>query len=139
MPQMTLEEARKDAAQHGLYTPQAEHDACGVGFVANIKGRVSHKVIEDALLILHNLDHRGAVGADPLCGDGAGILIQIPDSYYRKELAKQGVSLPPPGDYGVGMIFLPQEPASRAACEAEIERVVKAEGQVVLGSRSITI
>ena len=69
MPQMTLEEARKDAAQHGLYTPQAEHDACGVGFVANIKGRVSHKVIEDALLILHNLDHRGAVGADPLCGD----------------------------------------------------------------------
>lgn len=139
MPQMTLEEARKDAAQHGLYTPQAEHDACGVGFVANIKGRVSHKVIEDALLILHNLDHRGAVGADPLCGDGAGILIQIPDSYYRKELAKQGVSLPPPGDYGVGMIFLPQEPASRAACEAEIERVVKAEGQVVLGWRDVPV
>lgn len=96
MPQMTLEEARKDAAQHGLYTPQAEHDACGVGFVANIKGRVSHKVIEDALLILHNLDHRGAVGADPLCGDGAGILIQIPDSYYRRSSRSRACRSRPP-------------------------------------------
>ena len=95
-----------------------EHDACGVGFVAHIKGKASHSLIEQGLLILQNLDHRGAVGADPLCGDGAGILIQIPDPLYREEMAKQGVTLPPPGDYGVGMIFLPQENASRLACEA---------------------
>ena len=83
---------RQEAAVRGLYRPETERDACGVGFVANIKGKVSHKVIEDALLILHNLDHRGAVGADPLCGDGAGILIQIPDSFYREEMARQGVT-----------------------------------------------
>ena len=127
---------RQEAAVRGLYRPEAEHDACGVGFVANIKGKVSHKVIENALLILHNLDHRGAVGADPLCGDGAGILIQIPDSFYREEMARQGVTLPAPGDYGVGMIFLPREPASREACEQELERMVKKEGQVVLGCRT---
>ena len=90
---------RAAAAQaHGLYQSAFEKDACGVGFVANIRGRKTHKAIEDALLILHNLDHRGAVGADPLCGDGAGILIQIPDAYYREEMAAQGVTLPPPGD-----------------------------------------
>ena len=89
---------RQEAAAKGLYRPDAEHDACGVGFVANIKGHVSHKIIEDALLILHNLDHRGAVGADPLCGDGAGILIQIPDAFYREGRASLGVELPAPGD-----------------------------------------
>lgn len=130
---------RQEAAVRGLYRPEAEHDACGVGFVANIKGKVSHKVIENALLILHNLDHRGAVGADPLCGDGAGILIQIPDSFYREEMARQGVTLPAPGDYGVGMIFLPREPASREACEQELERMVKKEGQVVLGWRDVPV
>ncbi len=93
---------RREAAAKGLYRPEAEHDACGVGFVANIKGCASHKVIEDALLILHNLDHRGAVGADPLFGDGAGILIQIPDAFYRAEMARQDVTLPAPGEYGVG-------------------------------------
>lgn len=127
------------AEQKGLYSPQNEHDACGVGFVANVKGRVSHKTIEDALLILRNLDHRGAVGADPLCGDGAGILIQIPDAYYREEMKKQGVKLPSPGDYGVGMIFLPQEAASRAACEEELERTVRREGQIVLGWRDVPV
>lgn len=130
---------RQEAAAKGLYRPEAEHDACGVGFVADIKGRVSHKTIEDALLILHNLDHRGAVGADPLCGDGAGIMIQIPDAFYRAEMAAQGVALPAPGDYGVGMIFLPREPASREACEQELERMVKKEGQVVLGWRDVPI
>ena len=82
-------------------------------------------------MILKNLDHRGAVGADPLQGDGAGILIQIPDQFYREEMAKQGITLPPLGEYGVGMVFLPQEAASRHACVEEIERSVKAEGQVL--------
>ncbi|MDD7443059.1 MAG: glutamate synthase-related protein [Sutterellaceae bacterium] len=136
---MTSEEERRKAAKLGLYSPESEHDACGVGFVANIKGRATHKTIEDALLILHNLDHRGAVGADPLCGDGAGILIQIPDAFYREEMKKQGVTLPPPGDYGVGMIFLPKEPASREACMAELERMVRQKGQVVLGWRKVPV
>lgn len=139
MRTQTREEQRKEAAQSGLYCCDAEHDACGVGMVVNIKGKASHKVISDALLILHNLDHRGAVGADPLCGDGAGILIQIPDAFYRAEMAKQGVELPAPGDYGVGMIFLPQEAASRAACEQELERSVRNEGQVVLGWRDVPV
>ena len=97
----------------GLYDPANEHDACGVGFVAHIKGQKSHSIVEQGLQILKNLDHRGAVGADPLMGDGAGILIQIPDAYFREEMAKQNVTLPQAGDYGVGMFFLPQESASR--------------------------
>ncbi|MES2073317.1 MAG: glutamate synthase-related protein, partial [Pseudomonadota bacterium] len=123
----------------GLYDPANEHDACGVGFVTHIKGKKSHAIIEQGLLILKNLDHRGAVGADKLMGDGAGVLIQIPDQYYREEMSKQGVELPPPGEYGVGMIFLPKEHASRLACEQEIERAVRAEGQVVLGWRDVPV
>ena len=125
--------------QHGLYSPANEHDACGIGFIAHIKGHKSHSIVEQGLLILKNLAHRGAVGADKLMGDGAGILIQLPDQYYREEMAKQGVELPPPGEYGVGMIFLPKENASRIACEQEIERAVRAEGQVVLGWRNVPI
>jgi glutamate synthase (NADPH/NADH) large chain len=125
--------------QQGLYDPANEHDACGVGFVANIKGKKSHSIIEQGLLILRNLTHRGAVGADPLAGDGAGILIQIPDTFLREEMAKQGVSLPPIGEYGVGMVFLPREPASRLACEYEIERAIKDEGQVLLGWRDVPV
>ena len=123
----------------GLYDPANEHDACGVGFVAHIKGKKSHSIIQQGLLILKNLDHRGAVGADALMGDGAGILIQIPDQFYREEMAKQGVMLPPPGEYGVGMVFLPKEHASRLACEQEIERAVRAERQVVLGWRDVPV
>ena len=123
----------------GLYDPANEHDACGVGFIAHIKGKKTHSIVDQGLLILKNLDHRGAVGADPLMGDGAGILIQIPDQYYREEMAKQGVDLPPPGEYGVGMIFLPKENASRIACEQEIERAVLAEGQIVLGWRDVPV
>jgi glutamate synthase (NADPH/NADH) large chain len=125
--------------KQGLYDPENEHDACGVGFVANIKGKKSHSIIEQGLLILRNLTHRGAVGADPLAGDGAGILIQIPDKFLREEMAKQGVTLPPVGEYGVGMVFLPQEPASRLACEYEIERAIKDEGQVLLGWRDVPV
>ena len=125
--------------QQGLYSSVHEHDACGVGFVAHIKGEKSHAIVEQGLKILENLDHRGAVGADKLMGDGAGILIQLPDALYREEMAKQGVELPPPGEYGVGMIFLPKEHASRLACEQEMERAIKAEGQVLLGWRDVPV
>ncbi|MEN9472304.1 MAG: hypothetical protein RLZZ495_393, partial [Pseudomonadota bacterium] len=125
--------------EHGLYSSTQEHDACGVGFVAHIKGTKSHAIVKNALKILENLDHRGAVGADKLMGDGAGILIQIPDALYREEMSKQGVQLPPLGEYGVGMVFLPQEHASRLACEQEMERAIKAEGQVLLGWRDVPV
>ena len=123
----------------GLYHPAYEHDACGVGFVAHIKGKRSHAIVEQGLLILRNLTHRGAVGADPKASDGAGILIQIPDHFFREEMARQGVSLPKVGQYGVGMVFLPKEPASRLACEYEIERAIKDEGQVLLGWRNVPV
>ncbi|HTJ93541.1 MAG TPA: glutamate synthase-related protein [Pararobbsia sp.] len=138
-PQTTLGAQIGAPAAQGLYDPANEHDACGVGFVAHIKGKKSHAIVEQGLKILENLDHRGAVGADPLMGDGAGILIQIPDTFYREEMARQGVVLPPAGEYGVGMIFLPKEHASRLACEQELERTVKAEGQVVLGWRDVPV
>ncbi|GHU27583.1 glutamate synthase [Betaproteobacteria bacterium] len=125
--------------QQGLYDPANEHDACGVGFVAHIKGKKSHSIIEQGLLILKNLDHRGAVGADPLMGDGAGILIQIPDQFMREEMARQGVSLPRAGDYGIGMVFLPKESASRLACQEAIEHATSAEGQVILGWRDVPV
>ena len=123
----------------GLYSPANEHDACGVGFVAHIKGNKTHTIVEQGLKILENLDHRGAVGADKLMGDGAGILIQIPDAFYRQDLAKQNITLPAPGEYGVAMVFLPKEIASRLACEQELERSVRAEGQVVLGWRDVPV
>ncbi len=129
----------EEAERHGLYSRRNERDACGVGFVVNIKGKRSHDLIEQALLILRNLNHRGAVGADPLYGDGAGILIQIPDTYYREQLHQQQVKLPPPGEYGVGTVFLPREHASRLACEQELERSVRTEGQVVLGWRDVPV
>ena len=121
----------------GLYDPRNEHDACGVGFVAHIKGLKSHDIVQQGLNILRNLDHRGAVGADALMGDGAGLLIQIPDAFFREEMRATGITLPPPGEYGVGNIFLPKERASRLACEQELERAVRAEGQIVLGWRDV--
>ncbi|HWH80610.1 MAG TPA: glutamate synthase central domain-containing protein, partial [Burkholderiaceae bacterium] len=141
-------DAERAAAEHaGLYQPSAEHDACGVGFVAHIKGQKAHSIVAHGLKILENLDHRGAVGADKLMGDGAGILIQIPDEYYRAEMARAGtapdgavgIELPPPGEYGVGMIFLPKEHASRLACVQELERAIKAEGQVLIGWRDVPL
>lgn len=132
-------EAIADLQRHGLYDPAFEHDACGVGFVAHIKGQKAHHIVSQGLKILENLDHRGAVGADKLMGDGAGILIQVPDEFYRAEMAKQGIALPPPGEYGVGMIFLPKEHASRLACEQEVERAIRAEGQVLIGWRDVPV
>ncbi|WP_245745419.1 glutamate synthase-related protein [Deinococcus reticulitermitis] len=137
-PLLASAHEQAEALQQGLYAGR-EHDACGVGLVAHVEGRKSHSIITQGLKILENLDHRGAVGADALMGDGAGILIQIPDAFYRAEMAEQGVTLPPPGDYGVGMIFLPKETASRRACEQELERAVRAEGQVVLGWRDVPL
>ncbi|MEO8506141.1 MAG: glutamate synthase-related protein [Betaproteobacteria bacterium] len=121
----------------GLYDPANEHDACGLGFIANIKGRKNHAIVRHALSILENLTHRGATGADPLQGDGAGILIQLPDAFLRRACGKLGITLPAIGQYGVGMVFLPQEPASRMACAQEIERAITAEGQTLLGWRDV--
>src|SRR5947207_15974137 len=101
----------------GLYHPAHEHDACGLGFIAHIKGRKSHAIVEQGLQILVNLTHRGATGADPLQGDGAGLLLQLPDAFFRRACGKLGITLPAPGQYGVGMVFLPREPASGAACD----------------------
>ena len=126
-----------EAAAHGLYDPAMEHDACGVGFVANIKGKPSHALVTQGLKILENLSHRGATGYDPLLGDGAGILIQLPDRHLRRACGQQGTTLPAIGHYGVGMVFLPREPASRMACEQEIERAIDAEAQVLLGWRDV--
>ena len=91
----------------GLYDPRAEHDACGVGFVLNLNGRAEHRIVEKGIEVLENLLHRGATGADPDTGDGAGLLIQIPDAFFRAEAARLGFALPAPGTYGVGALFLP--------------------------------
>ncbi len=120
----------------GLYDPKNEHDACGVGFVAHIKGQQSHSIIEQGLTILKRLEHRGAVGADPLAGDGAGLLMQISDRFFR---AEAGCELPEIGAYGIGMVFLPQEDAEREAIEKILEKVITEEGQHVLGWRSVPV
>jgi glutamate synthase (NADPH/NADH) large chain len=126
-------------ARQGLYDPRHEHDACGLGFIAHIKDRKSHEIVTLGLQILKNLTHRGATGADPLQGDGAGILIQIPHAFLRRECARLGIELPDVGEYGVGMLFLPRDPGARAACEREIERAVLAEGQEMLGFRDVPV
>ncbi|HEY6870311.1 MAG TPA: glutamate synthase subunit alpha, partial [Novosphingobium sp.] len=123
----------------GLYDPRNEHDACGVGFVAHIKGAKSHAIITQALEILKNLDHRGAVGADPLLGDGAGILIQLPDQLFRSWAAGAGVELPRPGDYAVAMCFLPQDEASRSLIVETFEQFIAKEGQKLLGWRDVPV
>jgi glutamate synthase (NADPH/NADH) large chain len=121
----------------GLYDPRNEHDACGVGFVAHIKGTKSHGIIEQALEILRNLDHRGAVGADPLLGDGAGILIQIPDALLRRWAEGEGKDLPAPGDYAVAMCFLPQDEPARDFVIELFERFIAKEGQHLVGWRDV--
>ena len=137
MSQSTTPSSVMQPEAQGLYSPLNEHDACGVGFIANIKGKKSHDLVAQGLKILDNLSHRGATGYDPLLGDGAGILIQLPDLHLRRACGKQGMTLPAIGHYGVGMVFLPQEAASRMACEQEIERAIQAEGQILLGWRDV--
>ncbi|MCI0668217.1 MAG: glutamate synthase large subunit [Methylococcaceae bacterium] len=123
--------------RQGLYDPNNEHDACGVGFIVHIKGRKSHRIVDQGLELLRNLTHRGAVGADPLAGDGAGVLIQIPDEFIRAECAENGIKLPAPGNYGIGMVFLPAIPESKSACERILIDTIEKEGQKVLGWRDV--
>ncbi len=123
----------------GLFDPAFERDACGVGFIANLKGEKSHRVISDALKMLCNLEHRGAVGADPLAGDGAGILIQIPHAFLKDECAKLGFKLPEPQQYAVGQIFLPQDERLVAHCLRAWERILKEEGLELLGWREVPV
>ena len=123
----------------GLYDPAHEHDACGIGFVANIKGQKSHDIILKGIQVLINLTHRGACGCDPETGDGAGVLIQIPHQFFARECAKIGFTLPEPGEYGVGMVFLPVEKQERLQCEGILERIAGEEGLTVLGWRDTPI
>ncbi len=123
--------------KQGLYDPAFEHDACGVGFVVDIKGRQSRAIIDNALQILLNLDHRGACGSEENTGDGAGILMQLPDAFLRKECAALGFDLPALGRYGVGMLYLPADGDQRAACEERLNAIIAAEGQELLGWRSV--
>jgi glutamate synthase (NADPH/NADH) large chain len=123
--------------RQGLYDPANEHDACGVGFVAHIKNKKTHSIVEQGLAILKNLEHRGATGYDPKLGDGAGILIQLPDAFLRDEAKKLGITLPAAGSYACGMVFLPQSDNGRAACESAVARIVCEEGQQFLGWRDV--
>ncbi|MFM1912124.1 MAG: glutamate synthase, large subunit [Pseudomonadota bacterium] len=123
--------------QQGLYSPSNERDACGLGFVAHIKGNKSHKIVQQGLQILANLTHRGATGYDPKLGDGAGILIQMPDAFMRKEATKLGIKLPALGEYACGTAFLPQTKNGREACESIVARIIHEEGQNLLGWRDV--
>ncbi len=124
-------------APQGLYDPRFEHDACGIGFVVDVAGRASHKIVQQALQVLVNLDHRGARGSEPDTGDGAGILLQIPHQFFVEECAENLFSLPEPGQYGVGMVFLPQDPGERQACEASIKETVHRDNLTFLGWRDV--
>jgi glutamate synthase (NADPH) large chain len=126
-------------AAQGLFDPAFERDACGVGFIADLKGRKSRKLITDAVGMLCNLEHRGAVGADPLAGDGAGILIQIPHVFLKEKCRKAGFALPEPGRYAVGHIFMPQDERLMAHCERVWARILKEQGLDVLGWRTVPV
>ncbi|HYA94762.1 MAG TPA: glutamate synthase subunit alpha, partial [Terriglobales bacterium] len=123
----------------GLYDPGHEHDACGIGFVASIKGEKSHDIIVKGIHILINLTHRGASGCDAETGDGAGVLIQIPHQFFARECSSLGFKLPAPGEYGVGMIFFPVEKHDRLQCEGVLERIIREEGLSVLGWRDTPV
>ncbi len=123
--------------KQGLYDPANEHDACGFGFVVDIQGRKSPSIVQQALQVLVNLEHRGAAGAEKNTGDGAGILLQSPDAFLRREAGRLGISLPRVGRYAAGMVFLPADAPSRAASERKLEEAVRSEGQLVLGWRDV--
>src|SRR5690348_1630951 len=120
----------------GLADPRLDRDSCGIGFVAAMKGGKSHKIVQMGLEMLMHLEHRGACGCDPLTGDGAGILLQIPHAFFKKQGPK---NLPVEGDYGVGMVFFPTDPAERKTCEQIFDRIVKDEGQETLGWRDVPV
>ena len=127
----------KELAKKGLYSPEQEHDACGVGVVANIKGQKTHQIIDEGVQVLCNLGHRGAAGRDPETGDGAGMLIQTPDKLFQREAAALGIDLPDAGEYGVGMVFMP--PEVHADCRDLIGKAIEAEGLKVLGWREVPL
>jgi glutamate synthase (NADPH/NADH) large chain len=136
-PRWGVRELTTTASAFGLFDPALEKDSCGVGFIADIKGRKSHKIIEDALTILLNLEHRGAVGADPRAGDGAGILVQTPHKFFAKQAAALGFALPPPGHYAVGVLFLPHDAAWRSEIMDTYAAVAAREGMRILGWRDV--
>src|SRR5678816_1789589 len=109
----------------GLYDPALDKDSCGVGFIADIKGRKSHKIVDDGLTILLNLEHRGAVGADPRAGDGAGILVQIPHKFFARKAKALGITLPAPGEYGIGALFMPRDAERRELVCKTFEEVAE--------------
>jgi len=123
----------------GLYDPSMEHDACGIGFIANIKGKKSHKIVSDALTILENMEHRGACGCDPDSGDGAGILIQIPHEFFKQEGLKLNISLDKVGSYGVGMIFFPKKATVKEECRRSIGKAADKLGLKILGYRKVPV
>src|SRR3989344_515112 len=129
--------ATRTPIKQGLYNPTSKHEACGVGFIAHIKGHKSHEIVSQGLQILANLTHRGATGYDPKLGDGAGILIQMPDAFMRKEALKLNITLPTIGGYACGTVFLPQSQNNRTACESVIARIIKEEAQTLLGWRDV--
>src|SRR3979490_55465 len=130
---------RASNAGGGLYDPSLEKDSCGVGFIANIKGKKSHQIVSDAINILCNLEHRGAVGADPRAGDGAGILVQIPHAFFARKAAEIGFTLPNPGDYAVGALFMPKETAWRKVIKSIIAAHIKEEELLLLGWRDVPV
>jgi len=142
MTRLSLEEQARlmrEAEEHGLYRRELERDACGMGFVANLKGTRSHDVVEQGIAVLENLSHRGATGCDPCTGDGAGILVQVPDRFLRAVTQKLGFELPEAGKYGVGMLFMPMDPKERKAVQAVMQQAIEAEGATLLGSREVPV
>src|SRR6266446_3301859 len=123
--------------KQGLYDPRNEKEACGIGFVVNVKGNKSHDIVRKGLEVLENLAHRGAVGCDPCTGDGAGILIQVPHEFLKRACGEIGIRLPGAGEYGVGMGFLPKDSSQRHLCETLISRIIQEEGQHLLGWRDV--
>ena len=138
MPNQTFLDPALPPAQ-GLYSPDREHDSCGVGFIVDMHNRKSHEIVAKGLEILLNLDHRGAVGADARAGDGCGMLVQIPHRFFAGEAAKLGCALPEPGNYAVGTFFLPRDAEGRAIVEAIIEKSVADEGQRFLFWRDVPV
>ena len=131
--------SRKKLEKYGLYDPRFEHDSCGVGFVCNIKGRKSNDLIKQGLEVLNRLSHRGATGADPKTGDGAGILIQIPHEFFSKVAQEARINLGKPGEYGTGMVFLPQDRSERKFCKDVFSKFIETEGQILLGWRRVPV
>jgi glutamate synthase (ferredoxin) len=130
-------ESLRRPKKQGLYDPWFEHDACGVGFVVDMHGRKSHRIVQQGLQILRNLDHRGASGSEINTGDGAGILIQMPHAFFQDACKQSRITLPAPGEYGCGLVFLPRNPSVRRKIEERFEQVVQSEGQVFLGWRTV--